>query len=96
MLFDQAVTVGLTGVLGSSGARAAFFHLGLTGSADANRVHDGLVEFFGTGAQSLEASILEELYARVGASFDSGVSMTFAGFVAEARRVHAKRKGGTI
>lgn len=94
MLFSEAVTLGLTGVLGSAGARAAFYHLQLTESADAEKVHDGLVGFFGAGAQALEASILRELYSRIGSPFDSDVSMTFSGFVTEAKRMHSKRSSG--
>ena len=96
MLFNQAVTMGLTDVLGATGARAAFFHLGLSDSSDAKKVHEGLVHFFGSGTQALEASILRELYSRLGSRFDPGVSMTFSGFVNEARKLHSRATGGTI
>ena len=92
-LFSEAVTVGLADVLGSAGARAAFFHLRLTQPSDAEEVHEGLVSFFGAGTQALEASILRELYARVGSSFDPEESMTFMAFVTRARKMHSKLGG---
>lgn len=96
MVFSEAVTVGLTSVLGPSGARAAFYHLGLAVSADARKVHEGLAKFFGAGTQALEASILRELYSRLGMNFEPEESMTFTSFVAEARRIHSRRTGGSI
>ncbi len=92
-VFSEAVTVGLADVLGSAGARAAFFHLRLTQPLDAEEVHEGLARFFGAGTQALEASILRQLYARVGSSFDPQESMTFMGFVARAREMHSKLGG---
>lgn len=90
-MFNQAVTVGITEVLGSAGANATFYHLGLEQSADPRRVHERLVGFFGAGTQALEASILRVLFARIGSQFDPGESMTFVGFVADARRLYGRR-----
>ena len=94
LVLHEAVSTGLTEVLGPSGARAAFFHIGLTQATDAQKVHEGLVGMFGTGTQSLESSILRELFAKVGSTFDPGESMTFTRFVADARRIHSKLKRG--
>ena len=90
LVFHEAVTEGLTEVLGSSGARATFFHLRLNVSADANGVHEGLLRMFGDGARCLESSILRNLYARIGSTFSSEESKTFAGHVSAAKRLHAR------
>ncbi|MDE1854241.1 MAG: hypothetical protein KGI38_10930 [Thaumarchaeota archaeon] len=92
-LLNNALTTALTEVLGAAGARATFFHLGLTESAGAGKIHDGLVRIFGRGTQSLEASILRELYTRLGTTFEPEESATFATYVNQAQKFHNKEKG---
>jgi hypothetical protein len=85
-LFNDAVLVGLTEVLGSAGARAALFHLRLSSGFGAAEVHKKLVDIFGMGTPCLESSILRTLYAKAGLAFDPGESKTFADYVARARK----------
>jgi hypothetical protein len=88
----ESVLLGLSDVLGSAGARAAFYHLKLPESATAAEVHTGLVRIFGMGTQSLESSILSILYAKVGMQFDPEESMTFADYVGIAMKASLKTR----
>lgn len=90
LIFHEAVVSGLTGILGEAGARAAFFHLKFTEAATANEVHRGLVRIFGRGTQSLEFSVLGDLYARVGSAFEPEESLTFSEFVEEAKKRYSR------
>jgi hypothetical protein len=94
LVLHEAVASGLTEVLGSSGARAAFFHLKLTQAADAGKIHEGLVKIFGAGVKPLEFTILGDLFARIGSRFDPHESKTFVKFVAEAKSLYGKLNGG--
>lgn len=89
LLFHEAVVSGVTEVLGSAGARAAFFHLKLIESADADEVHNGLSRIFGMGTQVLESSILKVLYVRVGSAFAPEESLTFSEYVAVAQKLYS-------
>ncbi len=93
MMLSDSVTVAMTDVLGSAGARAAFFHLGFNGSADAKHIHEGLVRVFGAGTQALESTILRELFARVGSRFEPEESKTFASYVGDAKKAYQRLKG---
>ena len=94
LLLHEAVVSGLTEVLGAAGARAAFFHLKLTEFATAAEVHRRLVGIFGMGTQSLESSILRNLFSRMGSSFEPEESMTFPDYVGVAKRIHARPRRG--
>jgi hypothetical protein len=91
-LLHESVTVGLTEVLGSAGARAAMFHLALEQSADAAEVHRGLAGLFGAGAESLESSVLRVLFSRVGSEFSPDGDASFVSRVSEAEDAYSKRR----
>ena len=91
--FYDAITKGLSEVLGEPGARATYFHLGLKPTSSAAAVHDGLVRIFGTGAQSLELSILRELYTALGSAFRPEESKTFVGYVSDAKKLRPEKEG---
>jgi hypothetical protein len=93
-LFNDAVVVGLAEVLGSAGARAALFHLGLMSGFGAAEVHKKLCDVFGMGTPCLESSILRTLYAKAGLTFDPEESKTFADYVAGARKDYLKKVEG--
>ena len=90
LLYD-AILQGMSEALGSAGAQAASFHLGIQPTSDAEEVHDGLVRVFGAGAASLELSIVRELYQVLGLAFEPGESKTFVECISYAREIHAER-----
>lgn len=89
----DAVSKGLTEVLGEAGAKATSFHLGLKPSSSAASVHEGLVRLFGTGAQALELSILRVLYSDLGSAFKPEESKTFIGYVSDAKKIRPGKEG---
>ena len=89
-ILREAITTGLVEVLGSAGAKAAFYYLDLSNTEDARQVHAGLVEVFGSGARALEVSVLRELYSRLGARFEPEGGRTFADYVLYAKRLHGR------
>jgi hypothetical protein len=94
LILHESVTVGLTEVLGSPGARAALFHLALERTADGAEVHEGLVGLFGAGAESLESSVLRVLFTRVGSESTPDGTASFVSSVSEAEEVYSKRRLG--
>ena len=67
-VFEQSVSRGMKTVLGTGGAQAIFFHLGLSDFGDARRFHERLTTIFGVGTASLEHVILQQLHQAMGVS----------------------------
>jgi len=86
-LFAECFVVGLTNVLGPSGAQATIKHLGVSTSPDVDKIDEGLKKMFAVpGAKVIERQIIKVLFEKMNERFLEESRLTFSEQVEEVRR----------
>lgn len=65
-MLQASIAEGMSKVLGTGGAQAIFYHLGMSRFHDAEKFHQRLTTIFGVGTTSLERVIIQHLHQTMG------------------------------
>jgi hypothetical protein len=92
-ILKEAISKGMTQILGESGARATAFHLEMSDSDydDPAKFHRKLLALFSAGAYALEKIVAEDLYSRLGLTPSPREANDFVTLVLNARRAYKAR-----
>ena len=97
-ILRDSIAEGMKSVMGSDGAEATLFHMGLSSFDDPEEFHAKLSAIFGFGTASVERVILQRLYQEMGFQPASMKEGDFVSQVELARRSLADaalRRGAT-